>query len=153
MSELFCHAMDYKLPVSSVHGISWARILEWVAIPPPGNFLHPGIETESRPGRQILCLWATKEAPCRYEDNNFSSNWVFFMGVKSKEIIYIKDLKCLNFMSNGNTALPWTPRGPGAPNLHIVKNSSINFSQFSISWGSSYTKVPPYSRVHICGFN
>ena len=28
-----CHPMDYSLPVSSVHGILWARILEWVAFP------------------------------------------------------------------------------------------------------------------------
>ena len=28
----FCGPMDYRPPVSSVHGISWARILEWVAI-------------------------------------------------------------------------------------------------------------------------
>ena len=28
-----CNPMDYSLPGSSVHGISQARILEWVAIP------------------------------------------------------------------------------------------------------------------------
>ena len=27
-----CNPMDYRLPGSSVHGISQARILEWVAI-------------------------------------------------------------------------------------------------------------------------
>ena len=107
MSELFCHAMDYKLPVSSVHGISWARILEWVAILPPGNFLHPGIETESlaQAGR-----FFTSEPPGKpYVDMKiiiFHQIEYFFMGVKPKEIIYIKDLKCLNFMSSGNTALP-----------------------------------------------
>ena len=30
--QLFCDPMDYSLPGSSVHGISQARILEWVAI-------------------------------------------------------------------------------------------------------------------------
>ena len=30
--RLFCDPMDYRLPGSSVHGISQARILEWVAI-------------------------------------------------------------------------------------------------------------------------
>ena len=29
---LFCNPTDCNPPVSSVHGISWARILEWVAI-------------------------------------------------------------------------------------------------------------------------
>ena len=28
-----CNPMDYSLPGSSVHGISQARILEWVALP------------------------------------------------------------------------------------------------------------------------
>jgi len=30
-----------------VHGIFQARILEWVAISPPGDFPHAGIEPES----------------------------------------------------------------------------------------------------------
>ena len=30
--QLFCDPMDYSLPGPTVHGISWARILEWVAI-------------------------------------------------------------------------------------------------------------------------
>ena len=34
-------------PGSSVHGILQARIVEWVACPPPGDLPHPGIETES----------------------------------------------------------------------------------------------------------
>ena len=32
---------------SSVHGISQARIVEWVAFPPPGNLPDPGIEPTS----------------------------------------------------------------------------------------------------------
>ena len=42
-----CDPMDCSPPDSSVHGISQARILEWVAIPPPGNLLDPGIEPVS----------------------------------------------------------------------------------------------------------
>ena len=34
-------------PSSSVHGILWARILEWVAIPPSGDLPDPGIEPGS----------------------------------------------------------------------------------------------------------
>ena len=33
-----CDPMDYSPPGSFVHGILQARILEWVAIPPPGDF-------------------------------------------------------------------------------------------------------------------
>ena len=36
--------MDCSLPGSSVHGILQARILEWVASPPPGDLPDPGIE-------------------------------------------------------------------------------------------------------------
>ena len=36
--------MDCSPRGSSVHGISQARILEWVAMPPPGDLPEPGIE-------------------------------------------------------------------------------------------------------------
>ena len=34
-------------PGSSVHGILQARILEWVAVPPPGDLPDPGMEPAS----------------------------------------------------------------------------------------------------------
>ena len=39
--------MDCSPPGSSVHGISQARILEWVAMPLPGDLPNPGIEPRS----------------------------------------------------------------------------------------------------------
>ena len=42
-----CDSMDYSLLGSSVHGILHARILEWVAMPPPGDLPDPGIEPVS----------------------------------------------------------------------------------------------------------
>jgi len=36
--------MDCSLPGSSALGILQARILEWVAFPPPGDIPNPGIE-------------------------------------------------------------------------------------------------------------
>ena len=42
-----CDPMDCSPPVSSVHGILQARILEWVAIPFPRNLPDPGIEPTS----------------------------------------------------------------------------------------------------------
>ena len=39
--------MDCSLPGSSVHGILPAIILEWVAMPPPGDLPDPGIEVGS----------------------------------------------------------------------------------------------------------
>ena len=38
-----CDPMDCSLPVSSIHGIFQARILEWVAFPSPGDLPNPGI--------------------------------------------------------------------------------------------------------------
>ena len=49
---LFCNPMDCSPPASSVHGISQAKILEWVAT----SFCR-GLSQ----GRQILYHWATKE--------------------------------------------------------------------------------------------
>ena len=42
-----CNRMDYNLPGSSVHGILQAKILEWVAVLPPGDPPNPGIEPRS----------------------------------------------------------------------------------------------------------
>ena len=42
-----CDPMDCSPPGSSVHGISQARKLEWVAIPSPGDLPDPGIEPGS----------------------------------------------------------------------------------------------------------
>ena len=36
--------MDFSLPGSSVHGVSQARVLEWVATSSPGDLPDPGIE-------------------------------------------------------------------------------------------------------------
>ena len=42
-----CKPMDCISPGSSVHGILQARILDWVAGPPPGDLPNPGIEPAS----------------------------------------------------------------------------------------------------------
>ena len=42
-----CNPMDCSLPGSSVQGTFQARILEWVAVPSPGDFLDPGTEPGS----------------------------------------------------------------------------------------------------------
>jgi len=39
--------MDCSLPGSSVRGILQARMLEWVAFPPPGDLPKSGMETAS----------------------------------------------------------------------------------------------------------
>ena len=44
---ILCDPMDSSPPVSSVHGILQARILEWVAIPFSRDLPNPGIEARS----------------------------------------------------------------------------------------------------------
>ena len=53
-----CDPMDCSLPGSSVHGISQARILEWVAIPFSGGIFLTR-------GSNLLCLlhWVTGSLP------------------------------------------------------------------------------------------
>ena len=41
---MLCHPMEYSLPGSSVHGILQARMLEWIAVPFPGDLPDPGIK-------------------------------------------------------------------------------------------------------------
>ena len=45
--QLFCDPVDCGPPGSSVHGLSQARILEWVPFPSPGDLPDPGIEPTS----------------------------------------------------------------------------------------------------------
>ena len=56
--------MDHSPPGSSVHGISQARTLEWVAISSSRGSSQPRDWTcSSCIGRQILYHWAIREAP------------------------------------------------------------------------------------------
>ena len=63
---ILCHPMDCSLPSSSVHGISQARILEWVAISSfktssfPRDWTH--ISTSPALAGEFFYHWATWEA-------------------------------------------------------------------------------------------
>ena len=71
---LFCKPMDCSPPGSSVHGISQARILEWVAMPFTGGSSWSRDQTHiSCIGRCILCHWATWEAPSDSWWHSFST--------------------------------------------------------------------------------
>ena len=57
-----CDSMDYSLLGSSVHGISQARILEWVAIPFSRGSSQPKDRTlVFYMGRRILYHWTSRE--------------------------------------------------------------------------------------------
>ena len=49
-----CDPMDYSLPGSSIHGIFQARVLEWVAIPSPGDRPRDRTRVSLTAGRYAL---------------------------------------------------------------------------------------------------
>ena len=72
----FCNPIDRSPPSSFGHGVSQARILEWVAISssrgssPPRDWTHI-----SCIGRQVLYHWTTREAP-KVHGGSQSCDWL-----------------------------------------------------------------------------
>ena len=68
--RLCVNPMDSSPPGPSVHGILQARILEWVACPPPGDLHDPGIKPVSLMypalASRFFTSGATWEAPSRH---------------------------------------------------------------------------------------
>ena len=72
-----CNPMDCSLPGSSVHGISQARILEWVAISSSrGDSWLRDPTHISCIGRRILYHWATREAQVGSLPKQLNSMWL-----------------------------------------------------------------------------
>ena len=88
-----CNPMDYSLPCSSVHGISQARILEWVAISSSSGSSQPRDRTH------ISCLagkFFTTESPQKPMSVITHSRIFFFfklyiivLVLPNKRILYI----------------------------------------------------------------
>ena len=58
-----CNPMDWRLAGSSVHGISQARILEWVAISFSRGSSYPGIKPASPASPALAGRFFTTEPP------------------------------------------------------------------------------------------
>ena len=118
--------MACNLLVSSVHGISQARILEWVAIF-SREFSRLGDQTQvSCIGRQILYHQATREA--RFEKNN--NNELSEIPSFSAHIQSIKE----KAMAPHSSPLDWkTPMDGGAwwTAVHGVAKSRTRLSIFT----------------------
>ena len=89
--QLFCNPMDCSPPGSSVHGISQARILEWVAISLSKGSSWPRDQTHvSSIGSHALCHWANWEACCHiYTDDR--NTWGMLMSF----LVYLEIYKCV----------------------------------------------------------
>ena len=65
LCSILCDPMDRSLPGSSIHGISQARILEWLPFPFAGGLPNLGIEPMSSVSPTLagrfFTYWATKE--------------------------------------------------------------------------------------------
>ena len=86
--QLFPTPTDCSPPGSSVHGISQARVLEWVAIPFFRGSSQPQDRTHvSWIGRQILYHWATWEAPQKW----------YVPVIFSIQLVLVNELEKLHF--------------------------------------------------------
>ena len=56
-----CGPMDCSPPVSSVHGIFQARILEWLPFPSPADLTNPGINPGSPALQSDSTVWAIRK--------------------------------------------------------------------------------------------
>ena len=65
MSDSFETPMDCSPPGSSVHGISQARMLEWVACPPPRDLPNPVIEPTAPAARALAGEFFTTVPPAK----------------------------------------------------------------------------------------
>ena len=82
LCSTFCDPLDYSSPVSSVHGILQARILEWVAVPSTKGSFQPKDWTHisyiSCIGRlvlyQLLPPWEVQWKSCTYVKHIYSFN-------------------------------------------------------------------------------
>ena len=97
--------MDRIPPGSSVHGISQARILEWVAISFPRTSSWPRDRTQvSCIVRKILYHWATREAQGKYRGTNIYLTVFPFWG----KVIFLSHTKCAP-SGYSPRALQWHP--------------------------------------------
>ena len=65
-----CNPMDCSPPGSSVHEIFQARILEWVAVPSPGDLPNPGIKPGS-PALQADSLLTELQGKTHFDTKDF----------------------------------------------------------------------------------
>ena len=83
--------VDRSLPGSSVHGILQAGILEWVAIPSPGDLPNPGIEPRS-PGLQADSLPA--KPPGKPKKTGVGSlsllQWIFLTQESNQDLLHCR---------------------------------------------------------------
>ena len=114
--ELFCNPIDCSPPYSSVHVISQARILEWVAISFSSGSSWPRVQT------RVSCIaggFFTTEPPGK------SINWQIVI--------------CLQY--GGPTLIPGSERSPGERNGYPLQYSCQGNPKDRGAWWATIHRV------------
>ena len=126
-----CDPADSSLPVSSVHGVLQARILEQVTNPPPGYLPDPGIE----PGSPVSFCIGSRHFTT-------SATW------KPYEAIDLKQMYCQIFLNQWQVYLESTE------NCSLGSATMASYRQVPAEQGKKHTlteekrKRPLVKRVH-----
>ena len=115
-----CNPMDCSLLGSSVHGISQARIPEWLPFPSPGDLPNPGIKIESLAWQVDFLPLHHLGRPVNLLLSHFSCVWL-----------------CVT---------PWTAAHQAPPSLGFSKQEPWSGLPFSNAWKWK-VKVKSLSRV------
>ena len=105
-----CDPIDCSPPGSSAHGIFQARVLEWVAIPSPGDLLNTGNEPASLASPALAGGFFTTEPPnCilvafQNSDSTSPHSTLFFIPTLTSGLTHPFDLSGGNRRYNKNTA-------------------------------------------------
>ena len=138
--QLFCTPMDYGLPGSSVHGISQARILDWVPISFSWGLPDPEIELTSHAWQVnwILYQWASQGKLTGYrclKGNHkdsalspFSIFWSFLW-------LLCSFTHCIIETNMGHTALGSNCTGPSLFVPTCCSCQLVSLSDFSYAFG------------------
>ena len=132
--------MDCSLLGSSIHGISQARILEWLAISySRGSSQTRGWAWVSCIGRQILYHWVTREARSSVYPNTY---YVF----SRKKVLAAQS--CLTLCDPMDCSLP----GSSVHEILQVRNTGVGshslLQGIFMTWGSN--PGPWHSRQILC---
>ena len=124
--------MDYSLPGSSIHGIFQARILEWVALPSPGDLPDSGLE----PGSPALQADALPSKPSgKLSFLYLDPKWSVWFG-----LVFGYDMGLIRQQDGGYIYSSEFPRWE-------------TDSQFFFLWSNTYDNVSPFLHVLILEVN
>ena len=126
-----CDPMECSLPGSSVHGISQARLLEWVAISSSNGSSRPRdqicISCDSCIAGGFFIPWAIKEAP-RWHFSHQNSISCFKKG-QEDPVLSSNKILCTS-TDNKEPLQLWTQSSP----INFLKTTLLNFLFIVVQW-------------------